>query len=264
MQTNVAMPAPHGEPQWPEPCDLGATALLLDVDGTILDIAVTPTSVVVPHSLRSCLSELHGMTGGALALVSGRPIRDLDQLFAPLRLPAIGAHGAEMRISADRPMQTQSGEEIGASLRRRFCAIAATDSRIIVEDKGSSLAVHYRLAPHREQLVKSQVSAILDLTASQPLEVMYGKAVVEIKLPAFNKGAAVRELMKLPPFAHRTAVFVGDDTTDETVFAVLPALGGRGYSVERAIPGVSGIFGSPDDVRRWLAHLCGRDGKHRQ
>jgi trehalose 6-phosphate phosphatase len=264
MQTQFATPAPYGEPHWPEPCDLGATALLLDVDGTILDIAVTPESVVVPHSLCSCLSELHGKTGGALALVSGRPIGNLDQLFAPLRLPTIGAHGAEMRISADRPMQAQTGAEIGASLRRRFGAMAETDPRIIVEDKGSSLAVHYRLAPHWEQLVKKQVTAILDLTALQPLEVIYGKAVVEIKLPGFSKGAAVCELMKLPPFAHRSPVFVGDDTTDETVFAVLPTLGGRGYSVERAISGVSGTFASPDDVRCWLAHLCGRDGKHRR
>src|SRR4030088_2362455 len=105
MQTHVATPAPYRAPQWPGPFDLGAIALLLDVDGTILDIAVTPASVVVPHSLCSCLSALHAMTGGALALVSGRPIGNLDQLFAPLRLPAIGVHGAEMRIAADRPTQ---------------------------------------------------------------------------------------------------------------------------------------------------------------
>ena len=82
-------------------------------------------------------------------------------------------------------------------------------------------------------------------------------------MPSLRR-AAVCELMKLPPFAHRSPVFVGDDTTDETVFAVLPTLGGRGYSVERAISGVSGTFASPDDVRCWLAHLCGRDGKHRR
>jgi trehalose 6-phosphate phosphatase len=260
MQTPVTMPAPN-EPQWPPPCDLDTDALLLDVDGTLLDIAVTPTSVVVPQDLLSCLDELHERTHGALALVSGRQIGDLDRLFAPLRLPAIGGHGAQMRISADHA-QLQSGEAIGESLRHRFALIESVDPRIIVEDKGASLAVHYRQAPHREELVKEQVAAIIDLTASQPLQVMYGKAVVEVTLANFSKGGAVRELMKAPPFADRRPVFIGDDSTDETVFAVLPALRGRGYSVERAIAGASGVFASPHDVRCWLAALIGQNRKH--
>jgi trehalose 6-phosphate phosphatase len=260
MQTPAMTPEQY-EPQWPPPCDFDADALLLDVDGTLLDIAVTPTSVVVPQGLVLCLDELHELTGGALALVSGRPIGDLDRLFAPLRLPAIGGHGAQMRIAAGRA-QMQSSEAIGESLRHRFAAIESVDPRIIVEDKGASLAVHYRMAPHREELVKEQVAAIIDLTASQPLHVMYGKAVVEVTLASFSKGSAVRELMKALPFADRRPVFVGDDATDETVFAVLPALRGRGYSVERAIAGTSGVFASPHDVRCWLAWLIGQNRKH--
>jgi trehalose 6-phosphate phosphatase len=261
MPTPLATPAANDEPHSSPACDLAADALLLDVDGTLLDIALTPASVVVPDGLVSCLDELHERTGGALALVSGRPIGDLDRLFAPLRLPAIGSHGAQMRIAADLPAQLK-GEAIGESLRHRFAAIKSADPRIIVEDKGASLAVHYRLAPHREELVKEQVAAIIDLTSSQPLHVMYGKAVVEVTLANFSKGGAVRELMKAPPFANRRPVFVGDDATDETVFAVLPALGGYGYSVERAIAGASGVFAAPHDVRWWLADLIGQ--KHRQ
>ena len=260
MQTPATMPEPN-EPQWPPPCDLDTDALLLDVDGTLLDIAVTPASVVVPQDLLACLDELHGRAGGALALVSGRPIGDLDRLFAPLRLPAIGSHGAQMRIGADRA-QLQSGESIGESVRHRFALIESVDPRIIVEDKGASLAVHYRMAPHREGLVKEQVAAIIDLTASQPLQVMYGKAVIEVTLANFSKGGAVRELMKAPPFADRRPVFIGDDSTDETVLAVLPALRGRGYSVERAIAGASGVFASPHEVRCWLAGLIGQNRKH--
>src|SRR5579864_3315989 len=199
MPTPVTISAPK-EPQRPPLCDLDTNALLLDVDGTLLDIAVTPTSVVVPPELVSCLGGLHERTQGALALVSGRAIGDLDRLFAPLRLPAIGSHGAQMRIAPDRA-QLHSDEAIGESLRHRFAAIESVDPRIIVEDKGASLAVHYRLAPHREELVKEQVAAIIDLTASQPLQVMYGKAVVEVTLASFSKGGAVRELMKAPPFA---------------------------------------------------------------
>jgi trehalose 6-phosphate phosphatase len=87
-----------------------------------------------------------------------------------------------------------------------------------------------------------------------------GKAVIEIKPPSFNKGVAVCTLMKSRPFAHRTPLFVGDDITDESVFAVLPALGGFGYSVGREVAGVEGTFGGPQDVRDWLAGLCGQDG----
>jgi trehalose 6-phosphate phosphatase len=259
MPTPVTILASNA-PQRPR-CDLGTDALLLDVDGTLLDIAVTPASVVVPPGLVSCLGALHERTQGALALVSGRAVGDLDRLFAPLRLPAIGSHGAQMRIAADHA-QPQAGEAIGEALRQRFAALESVDPRIIVEDKGVSLAVHYRLAPHREELVKRQVAAIIDLTASQPLQVMYGKAVVEVTLAKFSKGGAVRELMKAPPFADRRPVFVGDDSTDETVFAVLPALRGCGYSVERAIAGASGVFASPHDVRCWLAELIGQNRKH--
>jgi trehalose 6-phosphate phosphatase len=250
-------------PLWPGARDLGAVALLLDVDGTLLDIAPTPSSVTVPDKLRTSLGELYGRTGGALALVSGRTVGDLDRLFAPLRLPAIGAHGAEMRLADDRPAQ-RAGAAIGESVRRRFAAIAAIDPGVIVEDKGTSLAIHYRLAPQREGLVKQEIAAILNRLAPPPLRVMYGKAVVDITPPAFSKGAAVRDLMQHQPFANRCPVFVGDDTTDETVFAVLPMLGGRGYSVERPMAGASAVFASPREVRCWLAQLCGQGGNHQQ
>jgi trehalose 6-phosphate phosphatase len=257
MHTNAAT-RPSDEPELPGPDELSSIALLLDVDGTILDTANTPGSVVVPGSLRASLEELHTKNGGALALVSGRLIRDLDSLFAPLRLPAIGGHGAEMRLTGDQAAHTRHADAIGSALRRLVTAAAADDPRVILEDKGSSLAVHYRLAPQVEQMLKAKIAAIVSRVAVRDLEVLHGKAVIEIKPASFNKGEAVRELMKSPPFAHRRPVFVGDDTTDESVFRVLPMLGGVGYSVERSIPGVNGTFDSPADVRCWLAQLCGR------
>jgi trehalose 6-phosphate phosphatase len=251
-------------PQWPRADDLDSVALLLDVDGTILDIATTPSDVVVPAPLRRSLRQLHRKTGGAVALVSGRRIGNLDLLFAPLRLPAIGGHGAEMRISGDRPAQSRCGAAIGEVARREIAAIAANDPRIIIEDKGSSLAVHYRLAPNRGHALKSQVAAILDRHATDRLEAICGKAVIEIKPQSFDKGSAVLDLMKMPPFANRRPIFVGDDTTDESVFAVLPMLDGRGYSVERTIAGTNGTFGSPREVRCWLGHLCAPGGTDSQ
>jgi trehalose 6-phosphate phosphatase len=259
MHTNVVTCSLFNESQLPGPGDLGSVALLLDVDGTILDTAITPDSVVVPASLRLSLKLLQAKTGGALALVSGRLIRNLDALFAPLRLPAIGGHGAEMRLSGNDVTLAPHAAIIGGSLQKLVEDTVASDSRIILENKGSSLALHYRLAPQIEQTLKSKIAEIILQVGVQDIEVMHGKAVIEIKPANFNKGEAVREMMKNPPFAHRKPVFVGDDTTDESVFKVLPMLGGIGYSVERFIPGVDGTFDSPHDVRCWLAHLCGRE-----
>ena len=169
---------------------------MLDVDGTILDMAITPGSVVVPASLRSSLDELLRKTGGALALVSGRLIRDLDNLFAPLRLPAIGGHGAEMRLSGDLATQARHADAIGEAFRKLVAAVAAADPRIVLEDKRSSLAVHYRLAPQIEQALKTKIAAIVARGAVDDLEVMHGKSVIEIKSTHFSKGLAVRELME--------------------------------------------------------------------
>jgi trehalose 6-phosphate phosphatase len=255
MQSIMARRPSFGETPLPGPDDLQSIALLLDVDGTILDMAVTPGGVVVSSALRSSLKELHAKCGGALALVSGRLIRDLDNLFAPLRLPAIGGHGAEMRLTDQLTTQVRA-DSIGEGFRNLIEAAAAIDPRVILEDKGTSLALHYRLAPEVEQPLKRKIEAIVSRHTLQDLEVMYGKAVIEIKSTHFSKGVAVRELMKIPPFLHRKPVFVGDDTTDLSVFKILPMLGGLGYSVERFMPGANGTLASPHEVRSWLAGLC--------
>lgn len=240
----------------PGPADLESMALLLDIDGTILDVAITPGSVVVSDALRSSLEALHDACGGALALVSGRLIRDIDTLFAPLHLPAIGGHGAEMRLSAEAPTYARYADAIGDSLRELVKAAASADPRVIVEDKTTSLAVHYRLAPKMEKTLRTKIAAIVSRMGIQNLEVLHGKAVIEIKSSHFSKGTAVEELMKNPPFHGRKPIFVGDDTTDMSVFKILPAHGGIGYSVERFMPGANGIFGSPHEVRSWLGSLC--------
>jgi trehalose 6-phosphate phosphatase len=260
MQSNSVTAGSPASDALPDAGDIDKIALLLDVDGTILDLAVAPESVVVPGSLRSSLGHLHVRSAGALALVSGRLIRNLDGLFAPLRLPAIGGHGAEMRLCGDCAIELRCAEPIAEGLRALVVAAAACDPQIIVEDKGASLAVHYRLAPQMEQMLKTEIAAIVARFSAGGLELLNGKAVIEIKPASVNKGEAVREMMKRPPFAGRKPVFVGDDTTDVAVFDVLPALGGIGYSVGRHIPGASASFGSAQEVRRWLTDLCGRKG----
>jgi trehalose 6-phosphate phosphatase len=239
------------------PIDIARVAILLDVDGTILDVAATPQSVVVPASLVQTLGELHVRTNGAVALISGRLIESLDDLFVPLNLPCVGGHGVEWRISGSAPIQRRYGE-LSPLLKKQVTTGVAVDPRIIVEDKGSSLAVHYRLAPELGPLIKTKIAAILDRALLEKLELLCGKSMIEIKPASFNKGVAVCGLMKSPPFAQRTPVFIGDDITDESVFAALPALGGVGYSVGREVAGVQGIFGGPQDVRDWLTGLCGQ------
>jgi trehalose 6-phosphate phosphatase len=251
------------EPPFPQaaldPIDVTRVAILLDVDGTIVDVAATPQSVVVPPSLRRTLATLHARTDGALALVSGRLIENLDHLFVPLVLPCVGGHGVELRSSACAPLHRRA-VELSPTVKNQVIEAAAVDPRVLIEDKGSSLAVHFRLAPDQAQLMKHKIVAILDRARGEKLEMLCGKAVIEVKPRAFNKGTAVRELMRIPPFADRIPLFIGDDVTDESVFAILPELGGIGYSVGREIAGVCGVFDGPQDVREWLTGLVASDG----
>jgi trehalose 6-phosphate phosphatase len=238
-------------------------AVLLDIDGTILDIAPTPGEVIVPQSLRQTLTRLSRKTGGALALVSGRSLGNIDGLFAPLRLPAIGGHGAEIRLSADEATESERAHVLDSALRERLAELAVDAPGVLVEDKGYSMAVHYRLAPEQEGRVKEAVAAIKADWPKEPIEVLPGKSVVEIKPASFHKGAAIRELMQHKPFAGRRPIFVGDDITDESAFAVMPEFDGMGFSVGRRAPGTAYCFAAPSDVRRWLERLSGDDGTRR-
>ena len=235
---------------------LQEVAILLDVDGTILDLAPTPGGVSAPESLGATLARLSQRSGGALALVSGRPLDDLDLIFSPLQLPAIGGHGAEIRVSPGSPVDRSNAAQLDGRLKRRLAAIAAEASGIIVEDKGYSLALHYRLAPEMEGAVKRAVATIQADWPANAIEVLRGKAVIEIKPVGFDKGTAVRRLMTHPPFAGRRPIFIGDDTTDETAFAVLPEFGGIGFSVGRIVPGTTHCFENPGEVRGWLARVA--------
>ena len=239
--------------------DIRNSAVLLDVDGTILDIAATPLDVEVPSQLKRALQALHERTGGALAFISGRPLAQLDRLFAPLKLAAVAGHGAEMRVNGEEE-PSQFHPPIGGDLRGRFAAFASKHDGIIVEDKGYSVALHYRLAPQHAEIVREAVAAACAPYPSSSIEVLPGKSVIEVKSTAFSKGTGIRELMKYPPFRGRKPVFIGDDITDESAFAVLPEFGGLGFSVGRRIPGLAGCFPRPRDVRQWLYRMAGTEG----
>jgi trehalose 6-phosphate phosphatase len=237
--------------------ELHRFAILLDVDGTILDIAPTPQEVHVPDSLCENLLRIGKRLDGALALVSGRPLSDLDHLFAPLRLPAIGGHGAEMRLASNGEAVATRAAPLNPRFRQQLRTIAARHSGIIVEDKDYSVALHYRLAPKEGLALVHDVRRVCEDWGDRSIKLLSGKAVIEVKSRDFDKGTAVRELMSHAPFAGRTPIFVGDDITDEDAFRVVPEFNGVAMSVGRKFPGVNGLFQSAAEVRQWLARLSG-------
>jgi trehalose 6-phosphate phosphatase len=234
---------------------LDQCAILLDIDGTLLDLAPTPREVWVPPGLARTLNGLIERTAGALALVSGRSLNDIDLIFAPQLFPAVGGHGAEMRISGDNEAVAIHAPPMDRELKRRLAAIAKLSPGILLEDKGYSLALHYRLAPHAEKAIYAAVSLIRADLPNAPIEVLPGKCVCEIKHSGFNKATGVMELMTHEPFRGRRPIFIGDDVTDEAVFAIMPDLHGLAFSVGRRATGVADHFDEPRDVREWLARL---------
>ena len=231
-------------------------AVLLDIDGTLLDLAPTPREVWVPPGLATTLCRLLQKTSGALALVSGRSLNDIDLIFAPEQFPAVGGHGAEMRLSTDNEAVATHAPPMDKELKRQLAAIAKLSPGILLEDKGYSLALHYRLAPHAEKAIYEAVSLIRADLPNAPIEVLPGKCVCEIKHSGFNKASGVIELMKHAPFKGRRPIFIGDDVTDESVFAIMPGFGGLAFSVGRRAMGVADHFDEPRDVREWLARLA--------
>ena len=266
-QDPAEMPSPeHASPEQGTSADavpvprsllphLDRSAILLDIDGTLLDLAPTPREVWVPPGLARTLNQLLIRTSGALALVSGRSLNDIDLIFAPEQFPAVGGHGAEMRISSDSEAVATIAPPMDKELKRRLAAIARLSPGILLEDKGYSLALHYRLAPHAEKAIYAAVSLIRADLPDAPVEILAGKSVCEVKHAGFDKGTAVRELMQSQPFKGRRPIFIGDDVTDESVFAIMPDLGGLAFSVGRRAKGVAGHFDDPRDVRAWLAQL---------
>ena len=235
--------------------DLSRIALLLDVDGTLLDLAARPDEVQVPDDLREVLKALAECAHCVLALVSGRATAQLDMLFSPVKLAVIGCHGAEIR--GNPTASVQSHAPLDEKIRRELYALAAKFPGTLLEDKTYSIAIHYRGAPALETPL---TRAAGEFVAAHPtLEILEGKAVIEFKPRGYDKATACVALLANPPFRGRTPVFLGDDVTDERVFRVLPEFSGVGISVGRAMDGADYMLRSPAAVRAWLRGLIARD-----
>lgn len=239
----------------PPPGPVEDWALFLDIDGTLLDIAATPEGVHVPPGLDRTLTTLRERLSGALALVSGRSIRVIDQIFAPLRFPAAGQHGAELRLRGSGEAAALVSNTALDWLRAELPALRALSEDLIIEDKGQSIAVHYRAAPgcaaDVERILTRRVRDHAD-----GFQLMAGKMLLEVKPKAISKASAIAEFMEHAPFQGRIPVFAGDDTTDIDGFAGAQALGGHAIQVGPRNP-PPGVFflPSPAALRDWLTSL---------
>ncbi|MBP2237522.1 trehalose 6-phosphate phosphatase [Sinorhizobium kostiense] len=232
------------------------SALYLDIDGTLLDIAPTPEAIVVPPGLADQLAALAAKLDGAVALVTGRSIARVDALFEPHRFPVAGLHGAEMRLP-DGGLVEPALSSAFLAAKEELRARSKDLEGVIFEDKGAAVALHFRLASHHEAVV----GALMQQAAASTGEhwaLQHGKMVVELKPARSGKGEALERLMGTAPFRGRYPIAVGDDLTDEEMFAVAAAAGGAAIRVgDAAAPTAAHAWiGSPNELRRLLASIA--------
>ena len=234
-------------------------AYFFDLDGTLIDFADTPSAVRVSADIRLLLERLYRATGGAVALISGRPINDVDGLFPHTRLPVVGQHGLERRSATGKVTRHAVPSRRLERVRLRLANAVRGKAGLLLENKGLSLALHYRrvprLAAYAHRLARSMLPVV-----GRTFCIQRGKYVVEMRPAGKDKGIGILEFMKETPFRGRTAVFVGDDATDEFGFATVNRLGGGrrgqgGHSIKVG-PGRTAArwrLRDVDAVRSWLA-----------
>lgn len=238
----------------PRGIDPACFALFLDVDGTLLDIAPHPDAVIVEPGLLDELASVERALNGAVALLSGRPIADLDKLFAPLRLAAGGVHGAELRRRPGALVTSRVPQPLGEGIWDALQRLLREFPGTYAENKRVSFAVHYpdpgTDIPHLRQALLRLIEC--HSPPDRRLRLAAGQAVFEVQLPGFDKGQAIEWFAAEPPFRGRLPVFIGDDEIDRPGFDKALALGGLAFSVGAEFPGLSGSFASPAAVRAWL------------
>lgn len=229
------------------------TALFLDLDGTLLEIAATPETVVVPPALPALLEHLRALLGGALAIVSGRSIDTIDQLLKPFKCAAAGEHGVGLRFDDGTTEEMPAGLAVPATWRDSLRMFAERHPGILIEPKAHGCAVHYRLAPERHDDVWKVVRALVP-DDHPSFRLIPAREAVEIGPRATSKGLAVERLMVSRPFRDRRPIFVGDDFTDEAGMSAARHFGGEGLRVADMFKG------DPALVRGWLAGNAERLG----
>jgi trehalose 6-phosphate phosphatase len=232
------------------------TAWFFDIDGTLIELAATPDGVCADRRIATTLAQLRDASQGAVALISGRTVAAVDRLFGELRLPAAGQHGVERRDAAGVTHYHRASSQRLAAARHALALWASERPQLLLEDKGLSLALHYRMAPDMGEAVRDFIEAMVAASGGD-LCMQPGKMVVEIKPAGRDKGIAIAEFMAEAPFLGRQPVFVGDDASDEYGFAVVNRLGG--VSIKVGDGPTTAALRLPDvtAVRAWLAGAAG-------
>lgn len=229
------------------------TALFLDVDGTLIEFVPRPEQAYVPPAVRDMLGALRHALGGALAVVSGRKLADVDRLFAPLTLAAGGQHGAEARLTCEGEAQVFAAHEIAlAGVIEHMEPFLAAHPRIRVEYKGLSTAFHYRDAPTDAPALRAKLEQALG-SAADTLTLLESHLCYDVRAREADKGKAVARLMTVAPFAGRVPVYIGDDWTDEDGFRA--ALAARGRAIRVGTPRstlATETLRDPAALRGWL------------
>lgn len=234
--------------------DPALDALFLDVDGTLIDIAQKPTEVVVPPSLIVLLKHLQTRFGGALAIITGRQINEVDRLFNPLRLTAAGVHGCEIRTRPDQTIEQQALTVSPANVAA-ISVIASRYPGVMIEPKSTGVAVHYRNVPHSAAELLGDLQSYFAGQNAQ-LVVAHGRMVFEILPTGFSKATAIEALSRRAPFAGRRPIMIGDDVGDLPAFDYARRAGGLALRVAgEHFPLEDSELVSPNAVRAFLDKL---------
>ncbi|MGQ3070367.1 MAG: trehalose-phosphatase [Ferrovibrionaceae bacterium] len=239
----------------PMPAAPGQIALFVDIDGTLLELADRPDTVVVPAGLAGLLHRLYDRLDGALALVTGRPLVDVAWLFPEFKGDAAGLHGAEWRCGGAKAAIHQDPKPLLA-IAKRFEALAIAHPGLLVEHKGPSVALHYRHVPKAAVLVEAAMTAAM-VELGPGWQLIAGKAVFEILPAAASKGQAIDRFLDHQPYAGRKPAFLGDDVTDESGFAAVLNHGGLAIKVGPGDSRAPYRLPSVTAVHHWLRQLAG-------
>jgi trehalose 6-phosphate phosphatase len=235
----------------------GNCALFLDFDGTLVDLAATPEGVVVEPAMLAALRVLHRKLDGRVAIVSGRPIAQIDDMLGqsgPFSLPAAGVHGIERRDASG--VVHYAPPASCAAVKMRALQLAARYPGLLVEEKRGAVALHYRQAPELEELCKAEMLDAVQQCSG--LVLLHGKMVLEAKPAGINKGTAIRDFLLEAPFRGYRALFAGDDTTDEAGFSYVQENGGHGVKVGQGPTVALHRVATPADLRALLVEAAER------
>jgi trehalose 6-phosphate phosphatase len=225
----------------------GKVALLLDLDGTLLDIAPRPDAVVVPPGLTQALRRVRQLLNDALAVITGRPVETVDALLGDVAYAVAGEHGGAIRCGPGRPLLRPALPAPPSGWVTEAIRLAAAHPGVLFEPKARGFALHYRAAPAMAQTLRDALERML--AGSNEFEVLSAHMLWEVRPRGVDKGKAVTRLMASPPFLGRLPVFIGDDVTDEDGIAAAVAMGGAGLRVQNT-------FGDAAGVRAWLAAIA--------